>query len=133
MAFQKLQKAKAVRGVAAHGPFLTIAKAGTFGINQAAWAQLGQPAAIHLEWDPDACHLRIVASSPDDPAAYPLTSARLKFGAQTLLRQLGLNYQTGTQRFPLAASGRLAPVADVSAMPGGIAKNSPITPLRRTA
>lgn len=131
MAFQKLQKAQTLRGVAALGPQLTIAKAGTIGISLAAWRALGEPAAIHLEWDPEEYLLRVVASSPDDPAAYELAQKRLKFGAQALLRQLGLNYGTGTHRFPLTPTGRIALTADLTPMPR--TATSGVLPMRKAS
>lgn len=131
MAFQKLQKAQTLRGVAAQAPFLTISKSGTIGISLTAWKRLGEPAAAYLEWDPDTRHLRVVASSPDDPAAYELAQKRLKFGAQALLRQLGLNYDAGTHRFPLTPSGRIALTADLTTMPR--TATSGVLPMRKAS
>ena len=118
MAFQKMFKTNQKTPTA--GPQITLSAHKTNGSTKLAMSRalvdmLGQPVAIHFEWDPDEYLLRIVASSPDDPAAYviPKNSALAVTG---LFRQLGVKV-TETTRIPVEKQGRLAGIADLSGLP----------------
>lgn len=73
---------------------------------------IGTPAAIHFEWDDEDSLLRIVASSPDDPAAFHLGAQR-RAVIPRLLDHLGVSIgQTTT--LPITSDGPLSVIADLS-------------------
>ncbi|UEJ82666.1 hypothetical protein Bra3105_17850 [Brachybacterium halotolerans subsp. kimchii] len=131
MAFTKVKKNKSKRGRAAADPIVTVSKAHMIGLNQAAYEAIGAPAHCYLEWDTDACLLRIVACTGDDPNSFPLGHKNgTKFGARQVLRDLGLDPKGTTRQFPARRDTRLSLIADLSDMP---AAGGGIVPMRRTA
>ena len=118
MAFVKLQKTHQKAPTA--GPQITLSAHKVNGTTKLAMSRalvemLGDPAAIHFEWDPDQYLLRIVASSPDDPAAYRVPKNRY-IAVTGVFRQLGIRVGE-TVRIPVEKQGRLAGVADLSDLP----------------
>ena len=118
MAFQKMYKSNQKSPIA--GPQITLSAHKTNGSTKLAMSRalvnmLGAPVAVHFEWDDEEFLLRIVASSPDDPAAYriPKNSAISVTG---LFRQLGISV-TGTTRIPVEKHSSLSAVADLSDLP----------------
>ena len=71
---------------------------------------IGTPAAIHFEWDDEESLLRIVASSPDDPAAFRIGVQRRAVIPQ-LLDHLGVSIEH-TTTFPVTSDGPLSAIAD---------------------
>lgn len=118
MAFQKMPKTYTKSPTA--GPQITLSCHPThrsikLALSKALVEMLGSPAAVHFEWDADECLLRIVASSPDDPAAYKVTKNGY-LSVTGLFRQLGVQVRE-TVRIPVEKQGRLAGIADLSDLP----------------
>lgn len=130
MAFRKLDKPG--RATPTQAPQITIARnSGThqvyLSLNKAARASLGDPAAVHFEWDDEACLLRIVASSPDDPAAYRL-GRHGRVTVTGMIRDLGLHIGK-TMQIPARRDTRVSTIADLSDVPvAGV-----VTPIKATA
>ena len=109
MAFQKLDRP--LRGTA--GPTVTFypwtsaKKTPRLHLSVEVYRWIGEPTAIHFEWDEEDTLLRIVASSRDDPNAYPIDSQR-RTTTGDLFKRLGLHhdeniYVRATRDAPLAA------------------------------
>ena len=96
-------------------------------MNTAAIMALGEPAAVFFEYDDEDFKLRIVASSPDDPAAYKL-SKHGRIAITGLTRQLGWGI-TSTHKLTATRMGRVSLVIDVSDLPAA----TTITPIRSAA
>ncbi|WP_152353286.1 hypothetical protein [Brachybacterium subflavum] len=131
MAFRKLQKP--ARSGGSPLPQITIGATGSnrqsfLALNAAARKALGHPAAVYLEWDPDEYLLRIVASSPEDPAAYTLTKSTGRISVTGIMRELGIDTRT-TRTVPVKPQGRVAVIADLSELPAAGA----VRPIRGTA
>ena len=52
---------------------------------------IGEPTAVHFEWDDEGALLRVVASSRDDRHAYPIDSQR-RTTTGDLFKRLGLHH-----------------------------------------
>lgn len=132
MSFRKL--AKPTRTTAGTQPYITLAVTTTsnrqvyLALNTAARRALGDPAAVHFEFDDDKFLLRVVASNPEDPAAYAIPKTG-RVSVTGMIRDLGVNVTT-TTRIHARPAGRLALIADLSDMP---AAGGGIVPMRRTA
>ncbi|GAA1333820.1 hypothetical protein GCM10009592_28380 [Brachybacterium rhamnosum] len=118
MAFTKMPKT--YQKAPSAGPKITLSSHPQHGsmklaLSKALVEMLGSPVAVHFEWDADEYLLRIVASSPDDPAAYKLPKNGY-LSVTGLFRQLGVKVNE-TMRIPVAKQGRLAGVADLSDLP----------------
>ncbi|QCR53235.1 hypothetical protein C1N80_06320 [Brachybacterium sp. SGAir0954] len=118
MAFQKMPKTH--QKAPSAGPQITLSAHKTNGatklvLSRALVEMLGEPVAIYFEWDPEDFLLRIVSSSPDDPAAYVIPKNRY-VSVTGLFRQLGVKV-TDTVRIPVEKQGRLAGIADLSDLP----------------
>lgn len=85
-------------------------------LSKGAHRALGEPAAIHLEWDDEDCLLRVVASSPDDRDAYPITKSNLRVSVTGIVREMGWDATT-TRAFPGRRESRTSIIADLSDMP----------------
>lgn len=129
MAFRKLPHAG--RKAPTQGRFVTIAPGSNQSIylamSREAVTALGDPVAVHFEWDSDDYLLRIVASSPDDPAAYPIPKTK-RLSVGPMLADLGVRVTERT-RIPVASDSRLSVVADLSDLPAA----SQVTPMRRAS
>lgn len=129
MSFRKLAKPR--RTVAPTVPSITLAPASKsttyMALNRAAQTALaGGAKHIHFEYEDETALLRIVASSPDDPASYAL-SGHGRVSVTGMLRDLGLRVTEAT-RIPVTAVSRLAVEADLSVL-----TTASVTPIRRTA
>ena len=118
MAFRKLQKPK--RSTASATPAITIGLTGNarqayMSLNAAARKALGDPAAIHLEWDDDRMLMRIVSSSPEDPAAYKITARTGRISVTGVLRELDLT-PVETTTIPAVKDTRVSLVVDLTDM-----------------
>ena len=118
MAFIKQQKPARTGGSAA--PMITIGRSGAgkttyLALNTAARKALGDPVAVYLEWDADAFLLRLVASSPEDPAAYTITKGTGRLSVTAIMRELGL-IPRDRYTAPGRPHGWQALVVDVSEM-----------------
>ena len=114
MAFQKVVAPPSLR----HSPITTRFRPhrGKTGahveLSKGAIDSIGHPSAVHFEWDPDEHLLRIVASSPDDPAAYALTKAgRVSIAPILAVLPVEISEPVGP---PTRADGPLALIADLS-------------------
>lgn len=85
-------------------------------LSKGAHRAMGEPVAVHLEWDDEECLLRVVASSPEDPAAYKLTPSSLRISVTGIVREMGWD-ASETRAFPGRRDSRLSVVADLSDMP----------------
>lgn len=130
MAFQKLTRPR--RSTATTTPAITIGSTQNgrqtyLSINTAARRALGDPAAVTLEWDPDAYILRLVAAASDEADSYRITDKSGRISVTGVMRDLGIDC-TRTTPMQAKPSGRCAITADLSGMPA-----AKILPLRRTA
>ena len=81
-------------------------------LSRGAIDSIGEPSAVHFEWDPDEHLLRIVASSRDDPAAYALTKdGRVTIAPILTVLPIEISEPVGP---PTRADGPLALIADLS-------------------
>lgn len=129
MSFRKL--AKPGRTVAPTVPSITLAPASHsstyLALNRAAQMALaGGVKYIHFEYDDEKALLRIVASSPDDPASYAL-SGHGRVSVTGMLRDLGLRVTEATC-IPVQPVSRLAIQADLSVL-----TTASVTPIRKAA
>lgn len=132
MAFKKLPKP--TRSSGSPTPMITIGTSDRnrqtyLSLNTAARRALGDPTAVYLEWDDEEYLLRIVASSPDDPAAYVITKASGRISVTRIMRELGLTPAGHAYTTPAKPHGRLALIGSVADMH----TTGTITPMRRTA
>ena len=81
-------------------------------LSTSTFRSIGTPAAIHFEWDDEESLLRIVASSPDDPAAFHLGPQR-RAVIPRLLDHLGVSIEQTTS-LPATSDGPLSVIADLS-------------------
>lgn len=87
---------------------------------------LGDPAAIVLDWDPDAWLLRISVGSPDDPDAYRVGKTP-RVGITAAAREAGLVWDV-PQTVTVRADGRTAVIGDFSEI-----RTGSVTPMRRAS
>lgn len=132
MAFKKLSKP--TRSGGSPIPMITIGTSDQnrqtyLSLNTAARKALGDPAAVFLEWDDEDYLLRIVASSPDDPASYSIAKGTGRISVTRIMRELGLTPADRAYTTPAKPHGRLALIASVADMH----TTGTITPMRRTA
>lgn len=130
MAFRKLPKPKRSTGTTT--PTVTIGLTGNarqayLGLNTAARKALGDPAAIHLEWDGDRMLMRIVVSSLEDPAAYKITKQNGRISVTGVLRELDLT-PVETTVIPAKKDTRVSLVVDLTGM-----ANATVSPIRGAA
>lgn len=130
MAFRKLPKPKRSTGTTT--PTVTIGLTGSarqtyMGLNSAARNALGDPAAIHLEWDGDRMLMRIVVSSLEDPAAYKITKQNGRISVTGVLRELDLT-PVETTVIPAKKDTRVSLVVDLTDM-----ASATVTPIRGAA
>ena len=130
MAFRKLQKPKRSTGTTT--PAITIGFTGSgkqayMSLNAAARNALGDPAAIHLEWDDDRMLMRLVSSSPEDPAAYKITARTGRISVTGVLRELDL-IPVETTTIPAVKDTRVSLVVDLTDM-----ASATVTPIRGAA
>lgn len=114
MAFQKVVAPPSLR----HSPITTrfrphVGKCGAHvELSKGAVDSIGNPSAVYFEWDPDDSLLRIVASSPDDPASYALTKGgRVSISPILAILPIQISEPVGP---PTRADGPLALIADLS-------------------
>lgn len=81
-------------------------------LSAATMRAMGEPVAVFFEWDADDSLLRVVASSPDDPASYRVGRA-LRASVHGLLEQIDVHVGE-TTAFPATPDGPLAVIADLS-------------------
>ena len=130
MAFRKLQKPKRSTGTTT--PTVTIGLTGSgrqayLALNSACRRALGDPAAIHLEWDDDQMLMRIVVSSPEDPAAYKITKQNGRISVTGVLRELDLT-PVETTVIPAKKDTRVSLVVDLTDM-----AHATVSPVRGAA
>lgn len=130
MAFRKLSKPKRSTGTTT--PTVTIGLTGNarqayLGLNSAARKALGDPVAIYLEWDDDRMLMRIVVSSPEDPAAYKITKQNGRISVTGVLRELDLT-PVETTTIPATKDTRVSLVVDLTDM-----ASATVTPIRGAA
>ncbi|MCT1430593.1 hypothetical protein M3G50_07480 [Brachybacterium muris] len=130
MSFRKLLKPKRSTGTTT--PTVTIGLTGNarqvyMGLNSAARKALGDPAAIHLEWDGDRMLMRIVVSSLEDPAAYKITKQNGRISVTGVLRELDL-IPVETITIPATKDTRVSLVVDLTDM-----ASATVTPIRGAA
>lgn len=81
-------------------------------LSRASMDALGHPTAVHFEWDDEMYRLRVVASSPDDPAARTLgRNGRLSVAA--VFKMLGLEVSEPVS-LHVTRDGPLAIILDLS-------------------
>lgn len=112
MAFKKLARVKPNVGpvsITFHrdGESSTLMK-----LSLAAHRAIGEPVAVHFEWDDEGYRLRIVASNPKDPAAYNVRTQR-RVGVTGLPEMLRIDAPTGIA-IDATVDGPLALIADLS-------------------
>lgn len=130
MAFRKLPKPKRSTGTTT--PSITLGLTGSnrqayMSLNAAARKALGDPAAIHLEWDDDRMLMRLVSSSPEDPAAYKITARTGRISVTGVLRELDLT-PVETTVIPATKDTRVSLVVDLTDM-----ASATVTPIRGAA
>lgn len=95
-------------------------KATYIALNKSARAALGDPVAVFLEHDASEDLLRLVASSPDDPASYRILAGFLKgtgrISVTHAARELGLSVKK-VHAMPIVDRTRLSLTVSLKGIP----------------
>lgn len=114
MAFQKL--GRAVPSRATEDAWISIAAEDSsdprMRLSVGAVKHMGFPRAVFFEWDDEDSLVRIVASAPDDPAAYRVPQSR-RLRIPGLLASLGVSAPEAV-RIHAERDGTFAVIADLS-------------------
>lgn len=118
MAFRKIQKP--ARRTVTSAPSITLstssrASGAYMAFNSGSMKLLGEPAAVHFEWDDETCMLRIHVSSPDAPEAFVI-GKHARASVTGLISEIGVAIPE-TTRIPVRPETRLPVLADLSALP----------------
>lgn len=73
---------------------------------------LGSPSAVFFEWDEDSYRMRVVASSPDDPASRTLGKYR-RLAVGDIFKMIGVEVR-GSHPIRVVADGPVAVILDLS-------------------
>lgn len=83
-------------------------------LSVSAYQAMGEPRALHFEWDPDDALIRLVSADPDAPDAHALPPGMFKgLYVTELFYGLGIAIPE-TVRIPATPDGPLAVIADLS-------------------
>lgn len=102
-------------------PYVTIGtqsqgKATYIALNKSARAALGDPVAVFLEHDASEDLLRLVASSPDDPASYRILKGTGRISVTHAARELGLSVKK-VHAMPIVDRTRLSLTVSLKGIP----------------
>lgn len=100
-------------------PTIGVDRKGFITISKAAHAQIGDPAAVIVEWDPENYLIRLTAASPEDPNAFRTggKNPSKRFAATKFLDYAGLGIPVKGLTFAARKQGSRSLVADLSDMP----------------
>lgn len=99
-------------------PFLTLYVRGNgqvqLRLSVGAYQAMGEPRALHFEWDPDDALIRLVSADPAEPDAHALPPGMFKgIYVTEMFYGLGIAIPE-TVRIPVTPDGPLAVIADLS-------------------